>query len=325
VDLVWITDGAPKAEDVAARIASALGAEVAGLRIVRGARAPGVKLRASGLGVDVALVDARDEASLVLSSLSDNDAVRAAVAGREAAFARLGRVLKAWARAKGLDDAALGGLPGLAWAILAARALRELDPEGDEVTALFGALASWDPKAPWSLEGVACDGSDALTIPTPSPPHRNLASSFEASDVARLQELLYTSWELRQRGEPLERLLAPALFAREHAAAALVTVSASGLEELEASVGWLRGRALALRRAVRAAGAIDARFATRTLLGEERCRVFVLGLGREPIDARTLTEASAEWIEEHLAWPERASGARIEVRWVEGGAVPTIA
>ena len=51
-------------------------------------------------------------AALALSAVSDADAVLAAVDGRHDAFAGLAAVVKAWARARGLDSAPHGGLPG---------------------------------------------------------------------------------------------------------------------------------------------------------------------------------------------------------------------
>ncbi|MFE0425654.1 hypothetical protein, partial [Streptomyces sp. NPDC058953] len=65
-----------------------------------------------------------DAAAVALSAVGDADAVLAlAGAARRDSFTGLAREVKAWARAKGLDSAPFGGLPGLGWALLAARGL----------------------------------------------------------------------------------------------------------------------------------------------------------------------------------------------------------
>jgi hypothetical protein len=54
-------------------------------------------------------------------------AVLEAVGDRVGAFQRLCREVKAWARARGLDSAPFGGVPGLGWSVLAARTVRDWD------------------------------------------------------------------------------------------------------------------------------------------------------------------------------------------------------
>ena len=84
---------------------------------------------ATGALAPAEAVDRRAElgeaAAVALSAVSDAEAVRAvAGAGRPRSRGWPGEV-KAWARARGLDSAPFGGLPGLAWSVLAARTVRE--------------------------------------------------------------------------------------------------------------------------------------------------------------------------------------------------------
>ncbi|GLW97813.1 poly(A) polymerase [Microtetraspora sp. NBRC 16547] len=171
LDLVVALPGEPDLADVEARVAAAL-PEARGMRRVVGARVPGVRLRVGDLDVDLVIVPTADmlpaeavirrtelgeESALALSAISDADAILAAVAGRasgtegvggagDSAFTRLARVVKAWAKARGLDSAPFGGLPGLAWAILVARTMREAGelPPGDQLRHFFGMWAAWD-------------------------------------------------------------------------------------------------------------------------------------------------------------------------------------
>src|SRR6185312_3571697 len=80
-----------------------------------------------------------------LSAVSDAEAVLALRPGPHV------RVAKAWARARGLDAAPLGGLPGLAWALMAARCR--------DLTGFFETWAAHDWRDP---------------IPTPTAPVRDL-------------------------------------------------------------------------------------------------------------------------------------------------------
>ena len=81
-------------------------------------------------------------AAVALSAVSDAAAVLAAVGDRHAEFAWPARHVKAWAAARGLDSAPFGGLPGLAWALLAARTVRS--SRGDLLAEFFGGWAAWE-------------------------------------------------------------------------------------------------------------------------------------------------------------------------------------
>ncbi|MEV0969194.1 poly(A) polymerase [Microtetraspora glauca] len=187
LDLVVALPGEPDLTDVEARVAAAL-PEATETRRVVGARVPGLRTRVGGLGVglDVDLVvvptagmppaeavarrtELGEEAAIALSAISDADAVLAAVGVDAAAFTRLAREVKAWAKARGLDSAPFGGLPGLAWAVLAARTVREAGdlPPGDLLGHFFGMWAAWDWRRPVSLWPEATSGAGQETPPPP--------------------------------------------------------------------------------------------------------------------------------------------------------------
>jgi hypothetical protein len=347
LDLVWIEGGDGDAEAFARRVEEALAGEtVSDLRLVQGARVDGVKLRAGGLGVDITYVPTGDIApreavarraeldparAAALSAISDADAIRAAVAGREAGFLALARVVKAWAHAKGLDEAAFGTLPSLAWMVLAARVAidAEEDAEPSELLARFFATwAAWDPREPIALDPAALDPTAEddgapLRIATPTAPIRNCAATADASALTLLQAALYDAWEIAGGPDPLPRLLAPPPLARQHASFAVVTLTARDADDLERSRGWVRGRALALLRAI-GDRASDARFWPRPFRITETQLAWAIGLGRGSLGEGELAAIAAPWIEEHLAWPGRPSGARLAITRADGGEIPTL-
>ncbi|WP_405833453.1 poly(A) polymerase [Streptomyces sp. NBC_01176] len=168
LDLVAALPGVVDLADVRARVVRAL-PDATRVRQVTGARVPGLRLSIAGLGVDLSVVatgplppaeavhhraELGAPAATALSAVSDADAVRSAVDGRHAAFAGLAAEVKAWAKARGLDSAPFGGLPGLAWAVLAARTTREADvpsPAG-LLRDFFGTWAAWDWREPVVLD-----------------------------------------------------------------------------------------------------------------------------------------------------------------------------
>ena len=397
LDLVWIEGGDGDAEAFARRVEEALAGEaVSDLRLVQGARVDGVKLRAGGLGVDITYVPTGDIApreavarraeldparAAALSAISDADAIRAAVAGREAGFLALARVVKAWAHAKGLDEAAFGTLPSLAWMVLAARVAIDAgeDVEPSELLARFFATwAAWDPREPIALDPAALDpareqsqdrrsshgtpsgavpgdstpgmGSASGSVPrssasrarearaqltqcqddgaplriaTPTAPIRNCAATADASALSLLQAALYDAWEIAGGPDPLPRLFAAPPLARQHASFAVVTLTARDADDLERSRGWVRGRALALLRAI-GDRASDARFWPRPFQIAETQLAWAIGLGRGSLGEGELAAIAAPWIEEHLAWPGRPSGARLAITRADGGEIPTL-
>ncbi|GAB3969439.1 hypothetical protein GCM10029978_040740 [Actinoallomurus acanthiterrae] len=184
LDVVATLPGAPDPADVRARVAAAL-PESTGMRRVTGARVPGLRFRYAGLDVDLMVVAAGsvapaeavprraelDEASAIaLSAVSDADAVLAAVGGHRDRFTWLARQVKAWAKARGLDSAPFGGLPGLAWTILAARTIREAGdlPEGDLLRHFFGTWAAWDWRHPVLLRPNQSEPGSRPNEPAPA-------------------------------------------------------------------------------------------------------------------------------------------------------------
>ncbi|WP_308020341.1 poly(A) polymerase, partial [Streptomyces sp. LS1784] len=179
-----------------------------------------------------------------------------------AAFALLARQVKAWAKARGLDSAPFGGLPGPAWAVLAARTVREAGEQ--EPTELlrrfFGSWATWDWHHPVALTGPPVrQRSEGVTVLTPTAPVRSCTEQVSAGGLALLGRELLQAWELLEPGAerragsspqagagcPRELLSAPPLH-RRHAAWALLTVRPPRPEEFEETLGRVRGRLPAL-------------------------------------------------------------------------------
>lgn len=348
LDLLAVLPGPVDLEALEARVRAAL-PEASGVRRVEAIRVPGLELCAAGLDVDLTIVDvgatppeqavARrlelgEAAAMALSAVTDADAVLEAVeaAGRRtratrrrAAFPGLARAVKAWARARGLDAAPFGGLPGIAWLVLAARTVRDardLHP-GPLLARFFGTWAAWDWRRPIALDPSAPEvgaPEDPVRIATPTPPVRSCSDAVGAAGLATLSEELYAAWEaveaaLSAGRDPLPELCAPPALHRRHAAWAVITVEASGPEGLPAAVGWVRGRIRALLAALERAGVGDLRAWPRAFdRGPRHCR-YAIGLGERPPAADALRELSAPWA---------AGLPGVEVEWVEGGAVPTL-
>ncbi|MFJ7158146.1 poly(A) polymerase [Streptomyces sp. NPDC101118] len=338
LDLVAVLPGAADAAAVAARLAAALPG-VTRLREVRGARVPGLRFALGGLDVDLvvvgagplppaAAVDRRAElgeaAAVALSAVSDADAVRAAVGTRAPAFEVLARRVKAWARARGLDSAPHGGLPGLAWTVLAARTVLDA-AEGAEGDALlrefFATWAAWDWHAPVSLTAPhdasapqPPEAPDAVTVLTPSAPVRSCTTQVSPGFRDLLVQELYQAWEALEAGDAAAWTGPPPLH-RRHAAWAVVTVRAHGDAEFEELLGRVRGRTRALLTALEEAGAPDAHAWPRPYRTGSRTARFAIGLGHTPPDATTLTAVAR-------AWSHDLRG--VELTHVEGGALPTL-
>ncbi|WP_433372283.1 poly(A) polymerase [Streptosporangium sp. CA-115845] len=346
LDLVVALPAAVALADVEARVRAAL-PEATGLRGVIGARVPGLRLRIDGLDVDLAVVAVTgvtpaeavsrrtelDEASAIaLSAVSDADAVLAAVGANRAAFAGLAREVKAWARARGLDSAPFGGLPGLAWTIFAARTVCESGdlPPGDLLRHFFGTWAAWDWHRPVGLWPEAPDGPPgeppgggsgaAVSVTTPTAPVRLCSEQVGAGVRDLLAQELYTAWEVveeaaRTGRSPREELLSAPPSHRRHAAWAVVTVRDERAERFAVTLGRVRGRMRALLTSLERAGARDAHAWPRPFETGPGMARFAIGLGRTPPDAAALAETAGPW----------AAGLRgVGVEWAEGGEVPTL-
>ncbi|REE95788.1 poly(A) polymerase [Thermomonospora umbrina] len=317
--------------EVEARVGSLPG--VVGLRRVIGARVPGLRARVGGLDVDLLVVatggvspaeavarrtELGEGAAVALSAVSDADAVLDFVGGGREDFVWLARAVKAWARARGLDTAPFGGLPGLAWAILAARTVREAPglPPGELMARFFAGWAAWDWREPVGLGGGGAAEAVPVRIWTPSAPVRLCSEQVGVGMRDLLTQELYRAWEITEGGRSRwADLLAPPPLHRRHAAWAVVTVRRARSEELEVTVGRVRGRVRALLTALEDAGAVEAHAWPRPFdVGPDRVR-FAVGLGRTPPDEATVVEAVRPW----------ASGMRgVEVAWAECGEVPTL-
>ncbi|MEQ4716817.1 RNA repair domain-containing protein [Nonomuraea sp. B19D2] len=330
LDLVAALPGETDMAEVEARVRTALPA-AARLRQVIGARVPGLRFRAAGLDVDLTVVSTgalsseqalarRAEmgpaAALAMSAVSDADTIRAFADHDHARFARLARQVKAWARARGLDSAPFGGLPGLAWTVMAAHTVRESDrPAGDLPGLFFSTWAAWNWRDPIALTPISAPQEPApITVMTPSDPIRNCARQVTPGGLELITQELYEAWELTEKGRSAE-LLAPPPLHRRHAAWAVLTVSADRAEELDATLGRVRGRLLELLAALEESGAPDAHAWPRAFGTGPRSARYAIGLGHTPPQAAQLAEITSRWA-------RGLPGVRVER--AECGAVPTL-
>ncbi|MER7465882.1 poly(A) polymerase [Streptomyces sp. NPDC097981] len=338
LDLVAALPGAPGIAEVRERVAAAL-PEAERMREVTGARVPGLRLRTAGLDVDLVVVatggmdparaverraELGEAAAIALSAVSDADAVRDfAGAERYAEFVRLARDAKAWARARALDSAPFGGLPGLAWAALAARTVREavdLSPAA-LLREFFGTWAAWDWREPIALTTPSPAPhpeaeADAVTVLTPSAPVRTCTAQVGPGLRDLLVRELYGTWELLEAdAEAFPRVLAAPPLHRRHAAWAVVTVRADAPGEFEERLGRARGRMRALLGALAEAGVRDAHAWPRPFALSPVSARYAIGLGATPPDAAALAALAGRW---------SADLPGVEVAWAECGAVPRL-
>ncbi|MEU2391196.1 poly(A) polymerase [Streptomyces sp. NPDC007369] len=361
LDLVAALPGTVDPADVRARVAAALPQAADRVREVRGARVPGLRLSVDGLDVDLVVVatgavdpaqavQRREElgeaAAIALRAVSDAEAVRGFVGtdrSRQAAFAELARQVKGWARVRGLDSAPFGGLPGLAWAVLAARTVREaadLSP-AELLRAFFGTWAAWDwrtpvgltPEAPGADSG-ADSGAECVTVLTPSSPVRSCTAQVGPGWRDLLGQELYRAWELLDSGSGSGTgsdtgpgpgteaaagagagLLVPPPLHRRHAAWAVVSVRGDTPREFEEALGRARGRMRALLGALAEAGVRDAHAWPRPFATSSCSAQYAIGLGRRPPDGARLSAVAAPWA---------ASLPGVEVYPARCGSVPTL-
>ncbi|MDD1063702.1 RNA repair domain-containing protein [Streptomyces cocklensis] len=340
LDLVAVVPGGTGVAEVTARVAAAL-PDAARLRQVRGARVPGLRFTRDGLDVDVVVVAAgglpvRDAvarraelgeaAGVALSAVSDAEAVRAATAGVRPSFDRLARQVKAWAKCRGLDSAPFGGLPGLAWTVLAARTVREAGdlPAAELLGRFFGTWAAWDWRDPVALSpgGPVPDPAShaAVTVLTPTAPVRSCTEQVTAGFHDLLAQELYRAWEVtdtavRSGTAPWSRLLAPPPLHRRHAAWAVLTVRACAGEDFASAQGRFRGRVRALVAALDQDGTAGTHAWPRPFRTTPEEARYAIGLGAAPPDPERLA---------HLARPWARGLPNVQVAWVEGGAVPSL-
>ncbi|MFJ9547194.1 poly(A) polymerase [Streptomyces erythrochromogenes] len=331
LDLVAALPGPVDMDLVRERVAAAL-PQARGLREVAGARVPGLRLGIGSLSVDLVVVPTGDldpaqavarrtelgeAASVALSAVSDADAVREAVGAEHAAFAGLARRVKAWARARGLDSAPFGGLPGLAWSVLAARTVREAGalPPDALLREFFGRWAAWDWREPVAWAAASAAGPDPVTVLTPSEPVRSCTAQVTPGLRDLLVQDLYGAWELLESGLAADALAAAAPPPhRRHAAWAVVTVRASEAE-FEEVRGRVRGRMRALLGALEEAGVTGAHAWPRPFESGPGLARYAIGLGAAPPDAARLTGPADLW---------RTGLRGVEVSWAAGGEVPDL-
>lgn len=202
---------------------------------------------------DLARTDAAS--AIALGAVRDADALDRALAGRvpRAAFASAVRALKRWARARGLCSNAFGYLSGFGWTLLAAWACaREGAPRAPSalLAQVFRACASAPERHAFALNEAAASytprARDALILPTPSAPARNVARNVLLCTSAVLRAELARGMDLS--AQALSSGSWDALFAPyERPASAseiLVDFSAGSPEALAAAVGWLEGAIL---------------------------------------------------------------------------------
>ncbi|WP_406013623.1 RNA repair domain-containing protein [Streptomyces sp. NBC_00984] len=309
VDLVAALPGAVDPPGVRERLAAAL-PDAVGLREVTGARVPGLRFSLGGLGVDLVTVatgalppaeavarraELGEAAATALSAVSDADAVLVAADPHRAAFTRLARTVKAWARARGLDSAPCGGLPGLAWSVLAARTAHESGdlPPLPLLSKFFATWATWDWDRAVDPGTAAGTGGLPVTVLTPTAPVRSCTAQVSPAGRDLLTEELFRAWEILESADdtgpvPQHTLLrTPPPLHTQHTAWALASVR-PGPDE-----GRLRGRLLALAAALAEAGAPDSRIWPRPLTADGLAG-YVIGLGATPPDGHRLAEIGAE-------------------------------
>ncbi|MFH9548325.1 poly(A) polymerase [Streptomyces sp. NPDC017435] len=344
LDLVAALPGTVDLAQVRARVEAAL-PDAERMREVVGARVPGLRFRVEGLDVDLVVVatgaipvadatarraELGEAAAVALSSVSDADAVLAAVgaAGR-ARFAVLARGVKAWARARGLDAAPFGGLPGVAWAVLAARTVRrspDVTDPGELLRRFFGTWAAWDWREPVGLTHDVAENTRTLTVLTPSAPVRSCTEQVGVAGRDLLTQELYQAWETVEAaagsgGDPWPDLLSAPPLHRRHAAWAVVTVLPRKAEDFDEINGRVRGRVRALLGALEDVGVTDAHAwprpvgpAPASTAGPAGAH-YVIGLGQTPPGAERLAALAGRW----------ATGLPgVEVTRVEGGGIPTV-
>ena len=349
LDLVAALPGTVDIAEVHARVTAAL-PEATRVRRVTGARVPGLRFAVDDLDVDLSAVATGplapaeavtrraelDEAQeIALSAVSDADAIRAAVGQHHAEFARLARQVKAWAKARGLDAAPFGGLPGLAWTVLAARTIREAGnlPDGDLLRRFFGTWAAWDWRKPICLAPADADAPPvtavaapqaAMSVMTPTLPVRLCTEQVSNGGRDLMTQELYRAWEILEGTpdgtaesgtDPWPDLLSPPPLHRRHAAWAVVTVHGGRVEEFEETLGRFRGRARALLRDLEDSGTVDAHAWPRPFETAPRTARYAIGLGQTPPDEDRLAEITHRW---NRGLPG------VDIAWADCGTVPTL-
>ncbi|MFJ3309972.1 poly(A) polymerase [Streptomyces sp. NPDC086549] len=342
LDLVAAVPGTVDICDVRARVTAAL-PDATRVRRVTGARVPGLRLSVGDLDVDLTVVgtgslapaeavDRRAElgeaAAIALSAVSDAQAVRASVDGHHSAYVGLAAPVKAWAKARGLDSAPFGGLPGLAWSVMAARTTREAPglPTEELLRHFFGTWAAWDWRDPITLPATdaGCDTDAepqaAVSVMTPTDPVRLCTGQVGPGFRDLLTHELYRAWDILETAagtgtDPMPELLSPPPLHRRHAAWLVLTVRPAEAEEFEETRGRVRGRLRSLLTTLEEAGTTDAHGWPRPFATGPASATYAIGLGQNPPDTARLAGITERW-------GRGLPGVVIERR--ECGGVPTL-
>ncbi|MFC0543544.1 RNA repair domain-containing protein [Kutzneria chonburiensis] len=270
------------------------------VRPVVGARVPGTRMVIDGRKVDLALVDTGDldpaevvgrraelgsAAAIALSAVTDAEAL-------SGVNTTVVRSVKAWARARGLDSAPFGGLPGIAWAIMAASV------DSSSLVDFFAQWAAWDWRDAVALRGRHT-AYGPVTIMTPTEPIRSCTEQVGLGMRDLLTQELYRAWEIAATElDPLPRLLESPPLHQRHAAWAVLAAADDGLFR-----GRVRALLALLEPEMPDVHAWPRPFAPHT---------YAIGLGRTPVTADGLTALASAW------------SARTTVEWRPSGDVPTL-
>jgi endonuclease/exonuclease/phosphatase family metal-dependent hydrolase/2'-5' RNA ligase/uncharacterized protein (UPF0248 family) len=302
LDLVAAVPGDPDIDVLERRVAKALGAGHR-VRQLIAARVPGLRIVAPSLSADLVLAPVNgipateavarrtelgETIASSLSAVSDAEAILALRPGPHV------RVAKAWARARGLDAAPLGGLPGLAWALMAARCR--------DLTDFLETWAAHDWRDP---------------IPTPTAPIRDLTLHLTPAMRDLITEELYNAWETATATrDPLPALLAPPPMHRRHRRWAVISLVAAGVEQRDVLEGRVRGRTRSLLSALDEAGVTDAHAWPRPFHVTDTELRSAIGLGRTPPTRDELADIARPWL-------RGLAGVTVEL--ADNGDVPTLA
>jgi endonuclease/exonuclease/phosphatase family metal-dependent hydrolase/2'-5' RNA ligase/uncharacterized protein (UPF0248 family) len=301
LDLVAAMPGEPDIDAVERRVAEALG-DGHRVRQLVAARVPGLRIVAPGLTADLVLApvgeipvgeavarraELGETIASSLSAVSDAEAILALRPGPHV------RWVKAWARARGLDAAPLGGLPGLAWAWMAA-GCRDIEN-------FFETWAAHDWLDP---------------IPTPTAPIRDLTLHLTPATRDLIAEELYNGWEIvTSSREPLRALLAAPPMHRRHRGWAVVSLVAEDIGRRDVLEGRVRGRTRSLLTAFDEAGVAEVHAWPRAFYATDTELRMAIGLGRRPPTREELAEIARPWL--------RGLGG-VGVELVDNGGVPTL-
>ncbi|GAA1963752.1 RNA repair domain-containing protein [Catenulispora subtropica] len=301
LDLVAALPGTPDVFTLERRVADALGEECR-VRQMVGARVPGLRIATPRLSADLVLAPVADvpvtaaverraelgeTIAASLSAVSDAEAILALRPGPHV------RVVKAWARARGLDAAPLGGLPGLAWALMAARCR--------DLTDFFETWAAHDWHEP---------------IPTPTAPIRDLTLHLTPATRDLITEELYNAWEtVTATRDPLPTLLTPPPLHRRHRGWAVLTLTSPTPDHRAILEGRVRGRTRSLLTALDDAGIPDVHAWPRPFHSTATELRFAIGLGRTPPTRTELDVISRHWL-------KGLTGVTIDL--AENGEVPSL-